>query len=184
MKIYKFIILIILIDNVILLPNSFGATAKTIVIIPEQSIITSINSTTKLTLKPTNIQKSISDNQPLKTGIIANACIFTANPDGDYGFTITADQKFMQNKNFALYNQSLGKITVNLFLFSMNDPKGIEFKPNLTKSLTEHSDNESGQNNCINRVKFYLVISVAELRKAKPGTYYFSFNTYTSTSQL
>ncbi|NQY42398.1 MAG: hypothetical protein HRT87_03515 [Legionellales bacterium] len=42
------------------------------------------------------------------------------------------------------------------------------------------SDVNSVGVNCRNQVKFYLKISVAELRKAKAGTYDFGFNASTT----
>jgi hypothetical protein len=158
----------------------YAASAKTKVILAEQSIITGISSTSKVTITSQDIQESISKNTAIETEVIASACMFTTNKNGDFGLTVTADRKFIDGKRFALHNKALGKIGVTLWVHSTKAPAKLQLKPNIKRALKDHSDSNSVGVNCKNQVKFNLKLEVADLRGAKAGTYDFGFNTSTS----
>ena len=161
--------------------NGFSADATTELVIPDHSIITGIQAVAKVTISGNDIQKSIADGDPLETAIIANACMFTTHPDGDYDLTISAlEGKFQDGSDFALFNQSLGKVKTTLFVSSVEQPISVAVKPDQSKSLTDHSDNKASGTTCANQVRFNLSIAVDDLRTAKAGTYEFGFSASTT----
>lgn len=166
--------------GILFVPAIFSATAETKVVLTDHSIITGISATAKVTISASDIDTAISNNTPIETDVVANACMFTTHADGDYDLTVTADGNYMQGSNFALYNATLGKINTTLLVASVNDASSIELVPNTATPLQNHSDSQSSGTSCTNQVKFNLRISVAALRTAKAGTYDFGFTTSTS----
>lgn len=69
---------------------------------------------------------------------------------------------------------------VDLFIYSINDPNGIEFRSGKTQSLENHSDPQATGTNCYNSINFYLSIPAPKLRNAKAGVYDFAFSMSTS----
>ena len=163
-----------------ILAASANTSANTKVVLAEQSLITGIKASSRVLISNSDIKEAIANNQPIETSVIASACMFTTHQNGDYDLTITAERQYINGKNFALYNSSLGKVDVSLWIVSAAEPQKLELKPNIKRPLKDHSDINSVGVNCRNQVKFNLRIDVPVLRKAKAGTYDFGFNASTS----
>ncbi|NQY42207.1 MAG: hypothetical protein HRT87_02535 [Legionellales bacterium] len=127
------------ISGILLSNNTFAASAKTKVIIAEQSVITGIKATARITITATDLQQALANNTPIETDVIASACMFTTHKDGDYDLTITAEREYLQGKDFALYNASLGKIKSSLLLNSVLAPEKIEIDAGKATPLKDHS---------------------------------------------
>ncbi len=150
----------------------------------EFSIITNMSSSEKLTLSNVDIQQAIANNIPLETEIIASACVFTNNEQGDFDLSVKADSNYLSNGNFALYNYAIGKIDVDIQVFSSNEPNPINILPGSSVSLTNHANRVKKEkqisSRCANKLLFNVSIAPSDLRKAKAGEYDLSITVYAS----
>ena len=160
--------------------NILAVSARTKVILAEQSMITGIKVSSRVVISNNDIQEAITKNQAIETSVIASACMFTTHRNGDYDLTITAEQKYINGRKFAIYNPSLGKVDVSLWISSVAAPQKIQLQPNIKRPLKDHSDVNSVGVTCRNQVKFNLKIDVPTIRKAQAGIYDFGFNAFTS----
>lgn len=124
----KKILLFVSILNLGLFSQSFAKEAKTTVVIGAGTMITGISAVSKIMISESDIQSAISNKTSLNTDVIARACIFTNDPDGDYNLTITSEKKFIKGSNFVLYNANLKDIKVDLLIYSNEDMNPIEVK--------------------------------------------------------
>jgi hypothetical protein len=168
---------IVVIFELLFLGNLFASDAKSKVILSEKTIITGITAKTSVKITPQAIMKSISSNKMLRLYYVIRTCIFTNHEEGDFNITVTADDKFIKDNEFALHNETLGKVPIKLFIVS----NGSKFKettaiPNQAILLKDHSDPNASGMNCENLTRFRIGLEPETLRTAKAGTYGFAIS--------
>lgn len=157
--------------------SSYATDTQTKVILSENVIITGVSSKQSVTIKPGAIEKSITSNRMLRLYYVIRTCIFTNHEEGDFNMEVTAEDKFVNGNDFALFSENLGKIPIKLFIVS-NGSKFQEstVEPNKPILLKDHSDPNASGMNCKNLTRFRIGIEPETLRSLKAGTYGFAIS--------